>query len=188
MLKLKKINLGDLIFILFYKYGGEIKGSTTLQKLVDVIRLDSEFEVDVNYSPYDYGDFATQVNDIIQVYQDNNWVTKKEVQFQADKRIDIYNLTPTGNKIAKTLTDNLLSSELKALNILDKFAKKGQKDIISFSYFWYPKTAINSKIKNDIFKKKSIFSNLEGDLEKEYNSIINSGYSIKDMIRESWRC
>ena len=73
-------------------------------------------------------------------------------------------------------------------DILDKFQNEEQKDIISFSYFWYPKTAIKSKIKDNIFERKSIFSNLDGELEKEYNSIISSGYSIKDVIRESWRC
>ncbi len=186
-MKLKKINLGDLIFILLYKYGGEIKGSTTLQKLIDIIRLDSDLEVDANYSPYDYGDFTTEVDDIVQVYQDNNWLTKNKIKFQDEKRIDIYRLTPIGNKIAKTLSDNLLTSELRALNILDKFQNKEQKEIIAFSYFWYPKTAINSKIKNDIFKKTSIFSNLEGELENEYNSIIDSGHSIKEIMRESWR-
>ena len=70
-MKTNKINLGDLIFILFYKYGGEVKGSTTLQKLIDIVRLDSGLEVDVNYSPYDNGDFSPEVNDIIQVYLDN---------------------------------------------------------------------------------------------------------------------
>ena len=64
-MKLKKINLGDLIFILLYKYGGEIRGSTTIQKLIDIVRLDSELEVDVSYSPYDYGDFAPEINDVI---------------------------------------------------------------------------------------------------------------------------
>lgn len=187
-MKSKKINLGDLIFILFYKYGGEIKGSTTLQKLIDIIRLDSDLEVDVNYSPYDYGDFAPEVNDIIQVYLDNSWLIKDEKKFQKEKKIDIYRLTTKGNKIAKTLYENLLTSELKSLNVLDKFQNKRQEDIIAFSYFWYPQTAIKSKIKKDIFKRSTILSNLDGDLEEEYFSIINSGRSIKEVIRESWRC
>ncbi len=185
-MKLKKINLGDLIFILFYKYRGEIKGTTRLQKLIDIIRLYSDLEVDVNYSPYDYGDFAPEVNDIIQVYLDNSWLIKSEKKFQ-EKKIDIYNLTPKGNKIAKTLYDNLLTSELKSLNIIDKFKNRKQEDLIAFSYFWYPQPAINSKIKNIIFKKSSILSKLEGDLEEEYFSVINSGSTIKEVIRKSWK-
>jgi len=187
-MKLKKINLGDLIFVLLYKYGGEIRGSTTIQKLIDIVRLDSELEVDLSYSPYDYGDFAPEINDVIQVYQDNSWLTKDKKKIQGEKSIDIYKLTPVGNKIAKTLYDNLLTSEIEALNIIDKFQNKNQEELIAFSYFWYPKTAIKSKIKKDIFKKSTILSNLEGDLESEYDSIIDSGRSVKDVMRESWRC
>ena len=187
-MKTKKINLGDLIFILFYKYGGEIKGSTNLQKLVDIIRLDSDLEVDVNYSPYDYGDFSQEVYDVLQVYLDNSWLKKEEVEFQEGKKIDIYKLTKDGKKIAQTLYNNLLTSELKSINVVEKFQNKSREEIVAFSYFWYPETAIKSKIKKEIFKRTPILPNLEGDLEKEYFSIINAGRTIKDVIRESWRC
>jgi len=186
-MKTKKINLGDLIYILFYKYGGEIKGITTLQKLIDIIRLDSGIEVDVNYSPYDYGGFSQEVMDVIQVYLDNSWLIKEELQFEEEKKIDIFRLTTNGNKIAKTLYDNLLTSELRSLKILDKFQNKSLEEILAYSYFWYPQMAIKSNIMRDIFKRSAIFPNLEGDLEDEYFSIINTGRSIKDVIRESWR-
>lgn len=187
-MKSKKINLGDLIFILLYKYGGEIKGSTTFQKLIDIIRLDSDLEVDIDYSPYEYGDFSQEVNDTIQVFIDNDWVMKEEIKYSNANRIDIYHLTSKGEKIANVLYNNLLTKELDSLKILEKFKDKKQEEIISYSYFWYPKTAIKSKIKKDIFRRSSILPNLEGDLEDEYYSIIKSGKSVKDVIRESWKC
>ncbi|MEJ2251422.1 MAG: hypothetical protein P8Y70_04140 [Candidatus Lokiarchaeota archaeon] len=187
-MKSKKINLGDLIFILIYKYGGEIKGSTTLQKLIDIIRLDSELEIDVDFSPYEYGDFSQQLNDTIQVYLDNSWLIKEEVKYQNNKKLDIFKLTDKGNKIAETLFENLLTRELKALEIVNKFINKSQIDLIAYSYFWYPKTAIRSKIKKEIFKRSSILPNLEGELEEEYFSITKSGRTIKKIIQESWKC
>lgn len=186
-MRIKKINLGDLIFILLYKYGGKIRGSTTLQKLIDIIRLDSELEVDVEYSPYKYGDFSQQVNDTIQVFLDNSWV-QKEMKYLKEQKVNIYYLTPKGKKIAKVLYDSLLKSELKSLDILNKFADKKQEEIIAYSYFWYPKTAIKSRIRNDIFKRSPILPFLNGELEEEYLSIIKSGRSIKNVIQESWKC
>ena len=187
-MKSKKINIGDLIFILLYKYGGKIEGSTRLQKLIDIIRLDSDLEVDVDYSPYEYGDFSQEVYDTIQVFSDNEWIMKEEIKYSNNKRMDTYKLTPKGKKIAKVLYDNLLTKELNSLKILDKFKDKKQKEIISYSYFWYPKTASKSKIRGDIFKRSSILPNLEGELEEEYYSIIKSGKSVKEVIRESWKC
>jgi uncharacterized protein YwgA len=184
----KKINLGDLIFILFYKYGGKIKGSTKLQKLIDIIRLDTDLKVNIEYSPYKYGNFSQQVNDTVQVFLDNQWLIKEEFMYQKDKKINIFRLSSKGKKIAKVLYDNLLTGELKSLNILDKFINKNQERIIAYSYFWYPKTAIKSRIREEIFKRSPILSNLEGDLEQEYNSIINSGKSVKEVIQESWKC
>lgn len=188
VMKTKKINLGDLIFILFYKFKGEIRGSTTLQKLVDIIRLDSELEVDVNYSPYDYGDFSQQTNDVVQVFIDNSWISKKELLFDENKKINIFKLTRKGEQIAKTLYENLLSRELDYLQIIDRFLDKSRDDIMSFSYFWYPKTTIYSKIKQEIFKKSNILSLLDGELETEYNSIKETGKTIKEFIKESWKC
>lgn len=188
VMKTKKINLGDLIFILFYKFNGEIRGSTKLQKLVDIIRLDSELEVDVNYSPYDYGDFSQQTNDVVQVFIDNSWISKKELPFNENKKINIFKLTRKGEQIAKTLYENLLSRELDYLQIIDKFLDKSQDDIMSFSYFWYPKTTIYSKIKKEIFNKSQILSLLDGELETEYNSIKETGKTIKEFIKESWKC
>jgi len=63
-----------------------------------------------------------------------------------------------------------------------------RKIFVAFSYFWYPETAIKSKIKKEIFKRTPIHPNLVSDLEKEYFSVINAGRTIKDVIRESWRC
>ena len=188
IMKSKKMNLGDLIFILFYKFNGEIKGRTTLQKLVDIIRLDSELEIDVNYKPYDYGDFSQQINDVIQVYIDNSWVCKDEIPYDENKRFDIFRLTVNGFKIAKTLYENLLSKELEYLQIIDKFIRKSQNDIISYSYFWYPEFAIQSIIKRDVFVRSKILELLDGELETEYNLILSSGTSIKDKIKESWKC
>lgn len=187
-MKTKKINLGDLIFILFYKYGGEIRGSTTLQKLIDIIRLDSDLEIDVNYSAYDYGDFSQDVNDVIQVYLDNSWLCKEEVRFEANKKKNIYKLTYSGEKIAKTLYDNLITTELKELNVIEKFKNKSQEDIIAYSYFWYPQTAVKSMIKKDIFRRDTILNYLDGELENEYKSIVSKGSTIKESIRESWKC
>lgn len=187
-MKSRKINLGDLIFILFYKYGGKIKGSTRLQKLIDIIRLDSDLEVDINYSPYNYGDFSQEVNDTIQVYMDNSWLEREEILFQEGKKLDIFELTSKGKKIAQVLYENLLTEEKKSLKILDKFQDKKQEELLSFSYFWYPKTAIKSKIKKDIFNRSSILSKLDGELEEEYNLITSSGKSVKDVIKESWKC
>ena len=188
VMKPKKINLGDLIFILFYKFNGEIRGSTKLQKLVDIIRLDSELEVDVNYSPYDYGDFSQQTNDVVQVFIDNLWISKQELPLEENKKFNIFKLTKKGEQIAKTLYENLLSRELDYLQIIDKFLDKSQDDIMSFSYFWYPKTTIYSKIKKEIFNKNNILSLLDGELETEYNSIKETGQTIKEFIKESWKC
>jgi len=186
-IKSKRINLADLIFILFYKYKGEIRGITTLQKLIDIIRLDSDLDIEIDYSPYNYGDFAPEVNDVIQVFLDNSWLIKDKKEYENGKKIEIFKLTSNGYKIAKTLYNNLLYNELKSLEVIDKFLNKRQEEIISFSYFWYPQTAINSKIRRNIFKKKSILSVLDGELEEEYYSIIKSGCTIKDIIRKSWK-
>jgi len=37
-------------------------------------------------------------------------------------------------------------------------------------------------------ERQPILPILEGDLENEYFNIIESGYSIKDIIRKSWKC
>lgn len=188
-MKNKKINLSDLIFILFYRYGGEIKGSTTLQKYIDIIRLDSDLEVDVEYKPYHYGDYSQQVSEIVQVFLDNKWLEKNEIQYLKEKKINIFNLTSKGNKIAQYLYKNLLNRELKALKILDKFEEEKQEDILAHSYFWYPSTATESKIKKNIFQRSSsILSNLEGELESEYLLIKKSDTSIKEIIQKSWKC
>jgi len=65
--------------------------------------------------------------------------------------------------------------------------KMEQEDLISYSYFWYPSTAIKSKIKPKIFKRKKISDSLEGILEDEYKLIKSSSKSIKDLIRETWK-
>jgi len=184
----KKINLGDLIFILFYKFNGEIRGSTSLQKLIDIIRLDSELEIDVNYSPYDFGDFSPQSNDVVQVFVDNSWIAKEKVELGDDIFLDVYRLTENGWKIAKTIYQNLLSKELENFKILDNFKDKKQKEILAYSYFWFPITAMKSKIKDKIFKRTQIFTFLSGELEEEYNNIKSSGNSIKKVIYESWKC
>ncbi len=187
-MKTKKINLGDLIFILFYKFNGEIKGSTTLQKLIDIIRLDSELEVEVNYSPYDYGDFSPEPNDVVQVFIDNSWIDKDKVELGDNKFLDVYRLTENGFKIAKTIYQNLLSKEIEVFKILDNFKDKKLEEIIVYSYFWYPNTAMQSKIKDKIFKRAQILNFLSGELEEEYNNIKSSGDSIKKVIYESWKC
>ncbi len=187
-MKNKKINLGDLIFILFYKFNGEIRGSTTLQKLIDIIRLDSELEVDVDYSPYEFGDFSLQPNDVVQVFVDNSWIAKEKVELGGEKFLNIYRLTENGWKIAKTIYQDLLSKELEDFKILDNFKNKKQEEIIAYSYFWYPITAMKSRIKDKIFKKTQIFTFLSGELEEEYNNIKSSGESIKKVIYESWKC
>ncbi len=184
----KKINLGDLLFILFYKYGGEIRGITTLQKLIDIVRLDSDLEVDVDYSPYEFGDFSPQTNDVIQVFIDNSWINKDKLKLEDNKFIEVYKLTEKGWKIAETIYLNLLSTELEKLSVIDKFKDKTQEEIITYSYFWYPLTAMNSKIKDRIFKRSKISIFLSGELEDEYNSIKSSGESIKKVIYESWKC
>jgi len=187
-MKNKKINLGDLIFILFYKFNGEIRGSTKLQKLIDIIILDSELEVDVDYSPYDYGDFSPQPNDVVQVFIDNSWINKDKIELGDEKFLDVYKLTKNGWKIAETIYQNLLSKELEYFKIIEKFKDRKQNEIIAYSYFWYPITAMKSKIKDKIFKRIQIFNFLSGELEEEYNNIKSSGDSIKKVIYESWKC
>jgi DNA-binding PadR family transcriptional regulator len=187
-MKTKKVNLGDLIFILFYKYGGEIRGNTTLQKLVDIIRLDSNIEVDIDYSAYEFGDFSPQLNDILQVFIDNSWINSERVPLDENKKINIYKLTEKGSKIANTIYQNLLSKELEEFNVIDKFINQSQDEILAYSYFWYPMTAMRSKIKGRIFNRGKISRFLSGDLEDEYNKIKDSGESIKEVIYESWKC
>lgn len=187
-MKTKKLNLGDLIFILFYKYGGEIRGTTTLQKLIDIIRLDTDIEVDVDYSPYEFGDFSPQTNDILQVFIDNSWIKSEIVKLEERKRLNVYKLTEKGSKIAKTIYQNLLSTEQNEFEIIDRFIDKSQDEIIAYSYFWYPETAMKSRIKDRIFNKGKISTFLSGELEDEYNNIKASGESIKEVIYESWKC
>lgn len=185
-MKKRKIKLSDLIFILFYKKNGKIVGSTKIQKLIDIIRLDSEFEVDAKYDPYNFGDFSIEIVDLVNVYIDNDWLVKKNEVYQ-NKQVDIFKLTPTGMKIAKTLYDDLIHKDRRSFEILDDFEDKNTPQIMSFSYFWYPETAINSIIKNEIFQKKPILESFSGLLIEEYDQIIKSGVGIKESLRENWR-
>ncbi|MFX1257377.1 MAG: hypothetical protein ACFFAN_05940 [Promethearchaeota archaeon] len=183
----KKINLGNLIFILFYQNNGVISGLTRLQKLIDIIRQEGEFIVESDYSPYDYGDFSQNVADVLQVFMDNDWIIEEKIPFQENKVKKVLKLTEDGNKIGKELYENLLSNEIKYFYTIDKFIKMEREDLISYSYFWYPSTAIKSKIKSKIFKKKKISDSLDGILEDEYELIKSSSKSIKDLIRETWK-
>ncbi|HME50697.1 MAG TPA: hypothetical protein VKM55_00635 [Candidatus Lokiarchaeia archaeon] len=181
-----KINLGDLIFILFYKFNGMIRGSTTLQKLIDIIRLDSEFDVDGKYDPYNFGDFSQDVVDVLNVYVDNDWVLKTEEQLDHDKTIDIFRLSETGMKIAKTVYGNMLHRDKEKLEIIDDFKDKSQNEIISYSYFWYPATAIKPIINDRVFGRIPLSKCETGFLEEEFNAIKNSHKTVKELIHESW--
>jgi len=185
-MKKTKINLGDLIFILFYKFGGSIRGSTTLQKLIDIIRFDSDFEVDVKYDPYNFGDFSQEIVDVIHVFVDNNWIMKTEENAGNDKKIDIYKLSEVGMKIARTVYGDILHKDKEKLGIIDQFKDKSQNDILSYSYFWYPMTTTKSTIKDRVFGRVPLSKCETGFLEEEYNVIKNSNKSVKDLIHESW--
>ena len=132
-------------------------------------------------------DFSQGVKDVLQVYLDNSWVTEEKIEFSNDREMNIFSLTKTGFKIAKFLYGNLLTREKESLKIIDRFDNKNQLDIIRYSYFWYPKTTKKSKIKKDIFGRKNIFDVINGELEDEYKSIILSGKTLKDEIRETWK-
>ena len=82
----------------------------------------------------------------------------------------------------------MITTELKELNVIEKFKNKSQEDIIAYSYFWYPQTAVKSMIKKDIFRRDTILNYLDGELENEYKSIVSKGSTIKESIRESWKC
>ena len=119
---------------------------------------------------------------------ENSWIKTEEIEFQDNKIIKNYWLTETGMKIAQTIYENLLSRELDYFNVIDKFKDKTQEEIVKYSYFWYPKTAIKSKIKDDLFKKYRLLEIFAGELEEEYNNLKASGKTIKEVIRETWRC
>ena len=182
---MRKIELSDLILIILYILKGKISGKTKLQKMIDIFRLDSDLDVKVSYEPYRFGDFSDDIENVIGVLEDYEFITSEERDLGLIRIVD-YSLSNNGFKVAKSLFENAIEEIKIEKTRIERINNLNQEDLIKYSYFWYPKTSVKSEIKSKLFKKQyKDFPNKL--LLPEYQMIINSGKTIKDLVREQWK-
>ncbi|MHA1757719.1 MAG: hypothetical protein ACTSVV_13170 [Promethearchaeota archaeon] len=182
---MRKIELSDLILIILYILNGKIYGKTKLQKMIDIFRLDSDLDVKVSYEPYRFGDFSDDIENVIGILEDNGFITSEERNIGLSNII-IYSLSDNGYVVAEYLIKDLSEAINKEKARIEKINNFTQKEILQYSYFWYPKTTKKSEIKKKLFKIK--YKDFPNDLLlNEYQKIIRSGKTVKDLVREQWK-
>lgn len=76
------MELSDLIFVLLYYSEGKIVGRTRIQKMIDLMRLDTKIPVKILYEPYRFGDFSDQLVKVLGILADNQFIEIPNEQYE----------------------------------------------------------------------------------------------------------
>jgi len=167
------MNLNKLEFLLLLLYipgftkkeNESIKGITRLDKIIFLVQKKLELNI-YNFIEYDYGPWSSEIQSDIRLLGEGGLVKivedklliSVEVIDRTDKdeivnTIEIYSLTPGGEKIAKEIFDKLNNNEKKILlEIKYEFNKIPLTDLIKYVYEKYPEMTTKSKILDKILK------------------------------------
>ena len=142
-----KLSLTErLLLIIIYVVGGEVRGTTKLEKLPFLLERDFKVELgDIfKHSPYLYGPYSTRVIDAVNSLQYNSLlnvnerVYRFEVEGDKERVIRIYTLTLKGNELAKSMFQKLPEELKKRLVKLRSHAQKSTKRLLDYVYTKYP--------------------------------------------------
>ena len=148
-----------LLLIIFYAVGGEIKGTTKLEKLPFLLERDFGVKLGdiIQYFPYLYGPYSIDVMQSINVLVYHRLVDIdekvyiSEVEGDRERIYRIHTLTPKGEDLAKSLFQRLPSELKERLVKLRVHAKKTTSELLKYVYTKYPKFKKYTKL--DILKE-----------------------------------
>jgi uncharacterized protein YwgA len=175
----------DVLLVLLYADDGKrvhapIEGITRLDKLMFLLSKTEEFgglfEDDYEFTPYNFGPYATELLDDIEALEEEGLLTSKSVgppqgatetrdaeiieeeTGEAEVRWDMYpfqsyRLTKDGKSIIKKLYDCLTEKQKSKLHEIKKsFNRLPLTSLLKYVYEEYPKSASESLIRDRILR------------------------------------
>lgn len=135
-----------LLLLILYAIGGEVKGTTKLEKLPFLLEHDLNVNLDniFQYFPYHYGPYSNRIIENIQCLQGRGFVDIEEKVHifgtEGDKELitRVYTLTLKGEEAAKRMFLKLPEELRKRLVELRRYAQKTTKEILNYVYTKYP--------------------------------------------------
>lgn len=131
----------ELLLALLYGLGGELKGSTKLEKFVYRLERETDIRKCFKFRPYLYGPFSAEVLNAAQKLAFLGLIEIREevwgVEGDYTKTLVIYSLTPKGRMVAKDCF-NSLSEEVKR-KIREEFREDSRKPTEIFLKEFYRK-------------------------------------------------
>jgi len=135
---------------LMHALGGELKGSTKLEKFM--YRLDRETDIEkcFKFTPYKYGPFSSGVLKIAQRLASMELIEIEEkiweVKGDHERKLVTYRLTPSGEKVAKDIFNGLTTNVQEKLVEFKKDSNKPLEIFLDEFYKKYPEFKRQTKL------------------------------------------
>jgi Mn-dependent DtxR family transcriptional regulator len=135
-----------LLLLIIFATGGEIKGTTKLEKLPFLLEHDLNVQLNniFNYFPYFYGPYSTKIIENVSSLHSKGFIDIEEKVYRLETKGDrevvsrIYTLTLKGEELAKRMFQKLPEELKKRLVELRRYTQKTTKELLDYVYTKYP--------------------------------------------------
>ena len=138
-----------IILSLLYKLGQSVS-YTKLQKLLFIIKKETDIKLDLKFVAYDYGPFARELYHIIEDTEKRGLVKVESLNVQ-DKSLRLITLTSAGKAEGEKAYSELDEKYRSSLDdIITRWGSEPLMSIVLYTYLTYPEMAKNSVIKDKL--------------------------------------
>lgn len=122
---------------------------TKIQKLMFLIKNETDLKLDLEFVPYKYGPFSKRIYEIIDEFETDGFLKIEHSAFNDNSKFVI--LTRKGKDEASIIYAKMDNVERESINsVVKRWGKESLTSILFYTYLTYPESAEASVIKNNI--------------------------------------